>query len=377
MLAVSRSIEDKGGTPIWAVPPAYTQAQPVHDCGYEVHGAPLIRGVNKPHAHRIDSFADILLNLGFSEPLCFEVLVRDWMRLIEKIRPDRVILDYAPAAQLAALFLGVESFQITNGFDAPPPECPIFGYSARGPYIEKKNSQKIGQLESTLAALKGLSHNQESPGIADYFAYPFKIYDCLPEADPYSPRTYGIYVGPLSVRNKEHDEQPIPWSEYETSSDRIKIFAYLRGISDARELLDAIGACKADAVCVWPDIPAEFLGRPHPYVYVQREPINMHEALRIAHAVINYGSTTTVNQTLLMGKPQLMIPNDLEKIITSQTVEKNGAGITHQRRASYQDEISRLIHAKQERNAALKISQKYSGDCFSKNKTYFLARLIS
>ncbi|MCS4511040.1 glycosyltransferase [Xylophilus ampelinus] len=371
-------IEMHGSTPVWVVPPSYLHAQAVRDSGCEVHAGPLVQRSPPNRTARVDSFADILLQLGFADRQALETHVEAWMALIARIRPDRIVLDYAPAAQLAALFLRIASFQITNGFDAPPPECPVFGFSVRGPYIESKNAKAIETLASNLAALKGLSFDKKAKSLAEYFSYPRKIYDCIQEADPYSPRTDGIYVGPLVASIEKSKAQQDPWSDTPLPSKKHKIFAYLRGIPDPSELLAAICACEADVVCVWPDLPDdELIGHCTACVRVFRDPLDMHQAIKIADAVINYGSAATVNKTLLMGKPQLMIPNDMEKIIISQKVAKRGAGIVHNKKIPYREEIMALINSQALLKSAVDISKNYDEEHFLIKRKEFLVELTA
>ena len=96
-----------------------------------------------------------------------------------------------------------------------------------------------------------------------------------------------------------------------------------------------------------------------------RHPVDMGQALAQADAVLNYGSTTTVAQTLLAGKPQLMLPSDVEKILVARKVVEQGAGLMWCGDTSACDETlfqllnnNTLVHASQAIAAKFSVAQR-------------------
>jgi len=235
------------------------------------------------------------------------------------------VLDYAPAAQLAVQLLGLPAFQITNGFDAPPPDCPVYGITARGPRLERINAQKLAKISGVLAQVGQDVMGRHGPSLEDYFHYPIKVYDGIPQTDPYGPREDGIYVGPLV--NLQADA--VSWPDQAVSQARVpKLFAYLREISNINEWLDALSRVQASTLCVWPDATDNLIARhSNSRLRIVRHPVSLSQALAQADAVLNYGSTTTVAQVLLAGKPQLMLPQDVEKTLVARKVVQQGAGL--------------------------------------------------
>jgi len=392
LLAIARLIESQGSEPVFALPPEFMnapqfsslpQAQP-----YTRFASPMMWQATPATPSRIDSFADILLSFGFADANALSRAVRAWVQLFEVVQPDSVLLDYAPAAQLAAQLLGVRAFQITNGFDAPPPNCPVFGIAMRGPYLEQLNTRKLAQISLTLAQVGRDVMGRSGPAVDDYFKYPTKVYDCIPETDPYGPRDNGLYVGPLPP---PHDAQEASWPL--TSSEGgnqapgpgqparpelPRLFAYLRNVTHAKEWLEAL--CKADArtLCVWPDVP-DALMQQHisSRVRLMRQPVNMNQALAQADAVLNYGSTTTVCQTLLAGKPQLMLPADIEKILVARKVAQQEAGVVwHQNGSTCVDALHQFLTNHTLAPAAQAIADKYPFAQLQRNHSLFLQALL-
>ena len=195
LLATAQGIEQQGLRPVWAIPHAFITAPEVCNLNHQIVSVPTARLQDGKALGTVHSFADILISFGFSDIESLTQSVRAWMQLIERIAPLSIVLDYAPAAQLAALLLGLPAYQITNGFDSPPADCPVYGLTVRGPYLDRLNIQKLDDINSTVAQVCKRLGGPTDLTLLQFFAYPQKIYDCLAETDPYGPRTDGLMVG--------------------------------------------------------------------------------------------------------------------------------------------------------------------------------------
>src|SRR6266705_3045179 len=68
------------------------------------------------------NLGEILLNFGYHEPGPVKALIDAWR---ERLKASQaVVANVAPAAHLAALTLGIPSFEISQGFHVPPPAMP-------------------------------------------------------------------------------------------------------------------------------------------------------------------------------------------------------------------------------------------------------------
>ena len=68
------------------------------------------------------SLGEILLNFGYHDPPQHKALIDAWR---ERLKGSHaVVANVAPAAHLAALTLGIPSFEISQGFHVPPPAMP-------------------------------------------------------------------------------------------------------------------------------------------------------------------------------------------------------------------------------------------------------------
>lgn len=374
LLTVAKLIEEQGCEPVWALPPDFMHAAQFSSLSHVRFAAPMMRQTAPTPPSRIDSFADILLSFGFADVAILGRAVRAWVQLFETVEPCSIVLDYAPAAQLAAQLLGVKAFQITNGFDAPPPSCPVFGIDVRGPYLEQLNARKLEQISSALAQTGQNVAGRPGPSLEDYFNHPIRIYDCIPETDPYGSREDGIYVGPLATLQTE---EAVSWPSITTNQVSPLLFAYLRDVPNAQEWLDALCRTDARTLCVWPDASDEMIYRHcNDRVRIVRRPVDINQALAQANAVLNYGSVTTVCLALLAGKPQLMLPADVEKTLVARKVAQHGAGLMWRPGSgTCTDALYQLLNADTQGVAAQAIAAKYPADQLQHNQNLFIQAL--
>ena len=298
------------------------------------------------------------------------------MRLIEHIAPRSVVLDYAPAAQLAALLLGVPAYQITNGFDSPPPTCPVYGLTVRGPYLDRINTQKTAAIASAIAQVSQRLGGPKQLTLEQFLTYPQKIYDCIPETDPYGPRSDGLIVGPMSGLAKSDVAQPSPWDLHPSTQQGQRVFAYLRNLQSATSLVQALNKFNGNVLCVWPDAPLQWVEQIHnKRLHIQRKPVDLHRALVGADVVVSYGGVTTACHALLAAKPQLLVPSDIEKTLLSRRIAALGAGLVWHEKSSRITAIEALkmtLENDNLTNTAQRLASQYSQPLLLQNKAAFI-----
>lgn len=328
-LALAGQAQALGAEVIWAVPARNAQAMAaVRARGYRVlvHQTPEAPTPQQPSTPR--SYADILLRQGFGDAASLATQTVPWLQLYEELQPDRVVIDYAPAAQFATWIAGLPALQLTNGFDSPPAECPPYEAQVRGPYLWQLAAAHVAQVNRTLHEVSAMLSPGTDVDLQALIEYPWRLMDCVAEADPYAERRAPhdrrwAYIGPLG---EAPDAAPAQWPAVRRSH---RVFAYLRG-HHSRFIAALAGVEQSDAsvLCVWPDAPDAALARfaADAWVTVTRRPVQAAQALQQADAVLSYGSSTFVCQALLAGKPQLMLPTDHEKLMVGARVAASGLG---------------------------------------------------
>jgi UDP:flavonoid glycosyltransferase YjiC (YdhE family) len=361
--AVARSAATAGAFPILAVPESHAQTLPQSGSTDIVARSP--RPQPNVRATQPQSFADVLISLGYAQPETLAPVLHWWLTLLARLKIDRVVLDYAPAAQWAAQCLGIPAMQITNGFDGPPPTCPTFKFGMRGPMLERRNAKHIAQLDECFATVAQSLHLPASPTLAGLLAYPFQVHDCIEEVDPYAPRSHSSwYVGPMGLPERL---SAAAWPDKNDRNRQPKVLAYLRGAALRHAVLDALTqpalGIQARVVCISPDATrAEVDQWRTAGVTLSVAPAALEPLLASCDAVVSYGAAALTCQAALAGLPQLLLPADSEKRLMAERLAGCGAAITLPARsdaAAVARALSALLGDGDVRAAAQAIASRY------------------
>ena len=373
LLAVARMVEQQGGEPLWVVPRSQRDAPALVALSHRRFISPVIEQETFKPDFRADSFADVLLSVGFDNPSALLAATHAWAHIIELLQPECMVLDYAPAAQLTSQMLGLRAFQLTNGFDAPPPDCPPYARVRPDSALGQRNAVKVAQLSAHIEQVALQHTGQRSSSLASILRHPRKIFECIPETDPYGPRQDGLWVGPLGAH---HDTVDVPWPD--SRLHRRRVFAHLRTITGATELLDELRLSDAVTLCVCRDASDEMMDRyRNTSVRIVRQPVRLDRVLPEADAVVSQGSTALVCHTLLAGKPQLIMPTDFEKLKVAQRVAESGAGaVWNPAECGAREALRRLLHTPQHAAVARQLAARYPRNWLEANTNRFARDLI-
>jgi len=269
------------------------------------------------------SYADVLVQMGMTDVSALHGAVSGWTDLYATHHIDHVVIDTAPAAQLAALLCRIPAVHITAGFDAPPPECPLFGIGLRGPMLEDRKRDQLAALDHAFTAVAQRFQLRAEVTWRDWLAYPSRWLDVVAETDPYGPRDDALYIGPIG---EAAHAMPFTWPE--RVAGRARVFCYVRDATTARATIAALRSIGSQSLVVWPDAPhADRVCAASAGITVIPHPVHLSDALSACDIVVNYGSPGLVTHAVLTGKPQLMIPLDVEKYLVARRVEAQGLGV--------------------------------------------------
>ena len=221
-----------------------------------------------PHAHPNPlSVAEIFANFGYADPRSLKDLVDAWRERLW--RSHALVASVAPAAHLAALTLGIPSFEISQGFHVPPPAFPTPPLRDWEPapraQLEGADRRVVGAVNEVLAAYGVAS----LATIGELFSRRTMLLT-YPELDIYPER------GPAG-----HSGASL----------------------DAR--LNRSGGCVA----------------------ISDEPMAVSRLLPQCDLVVCHGSHQMTAQALLAGKPVLLLPTQLEQFLITRRVVRAGAGL--------------------------------------------------
>ena len=278
--------------------------------------APSVRG--RPFSAA--SFADILAVTGFSNADELMAMLRAWDGLLNYVRPDVVVAEYAPLLVLATrgriptIFFG-------TGFTVPPANVPQ--YPALQPKIEP-----IMPAERILANVQEVQRRRRAPvppTLPAVLACERRFACTFPEIDPYRQVRREPVIPPLE------DLPPVLPPPQEP-----RFFAYLA--ADAPGLNKMLGGIVKSGVA-----GSIFLRHPSPQlkeavkktrITLFEEPQPLAVALRDASFVIHHGGAGTSEACLTAGRVQILFPRHLEQSLTAAALRDQGIALVIGRNAT-------------------------------------------
>jgi len=263
---------------------------------------------------------EIYLGFGFAHAGTLAGLVAGWRAIFEHWRPGLVLANYSPTALLAAHASGVPAVRIGTGFECPPA-------GTRPPLLQPWTPEIEARLERAeslaLANARAVLRECGKAPCESLSAVLHEVPTLLatvPELDDF-PNRAGMpeYLGSLSAMSGGGADPAGDWD----------IFAYLRVVhSRTAEALAAIAATGRRAYVYLPDATdAQCAAWTNANMRVSREAADLRRLLPRVRAVICYASHGMALDSLLAGKPLLLLPTHSEQQRTADRVAGLGAGV--------------------------------------------------
>jgi len=276
------------------------------------------------------SIAEILAHIGFGDQSLLRPLFEDWSRIIDLVRPNIVIGDFAPTVTAAAQGR-VPVIMTGNGWTIPPDGSPIPALPLRS-YDRVAAEQAENRICDAVSAASG--GNWLSGTLAQLLRGDARFIYTSAALDPY--------------RHQRQDELScppnlvIPPSHNESSAAHILLYLPQNHPSIDR-VLEAVGTIGMRTFA--------FLGglqRPSPpNVTIQPLPLDLPAMLPAARLVIHHGGLGIANWSLAYRKPQAIVAIDLEKILIAHAITSSGSGLSVHPNATGADMIGsfrRAVH---------------------------------
>ena len=264
------------------------------------------------HSRRIATMGDILAQLGLDRPGCLAAMISGWDTIFAAFKPDIIVADYAPAL-LAAANGRIPSISVGDYFSSPPYQLERFPNLTGTP-----NAYDEDALLDTVDADLVSVGRAPLAGLPAIFTADHVVVGNFAELDPYRALRLGQYCAP-SVK--------LPLADGEGGGgEEVFVYAYNR-----------IGADNP----IWPGLAAT---KRHVRVHMI-DPANDHfmafkrfgfiyEPKQVAFPLIakrsrvavSYGGNGFTSACLIAALPQLLMPFDLEKLLTSRAVDALGYG---------------------------------------------------
>lgn len=265
------------------------------------------------------NFGQILHNFGYQYADSVRHLIDAWRERLEGA--GAVVANVAPAAHIAARTLGIPSFELSQGFHVPPatmPAPPLRHWEpAPRADLEADDRAVLAAVNATLVA-----HGAAPIGtIGELFAGRAMLLT-YPELDIYPERGPADYYGvPKSGEGSAVPEWP--------AGRGPRVFGYLYNYFPGLDpLLAALERMQARTLLLCrganADLVRKYAGGS---VKVLNEPMSVSRVLPQADLVVCHGSHQMTAQSLLAGKPLLMLPTQLEQFLIMRRVVRYGAAL--------------------------------------------------
>lgn len=265
------------------------------------------------------SYASLLHNTGFNDPLELAGRIRAWRDLYRAFAVDCVYADHSPVALVAARTLGLPAAALGTGFTLPPPLAPFPSPRPGAPQavLLKNESAVLKELNQALARLRlpPFALLQDifrgvTPGLLTYQAL-----------DPYAGNRTGAWRG---VPDYAYGQRP-RWPPGKGP----KVFAYLRPSPALPAVLDALRRSRSRVLLrVAGAAPDTLQAWRRPGLELAEGAVNFRQAAQDCDAFVNYGAHGTVAEFLLAGKPGILVPDLQERALTARRTAELGATLT-------------------------------------------------
>jgi UDP:flavonoid glycosyltransferase YjiC (YdhE family) len=280
-------------------------------------GAPIWTG--PPTCETPLNLGEILLNFGYHDPPQHKALVDAWRERLQG--SHAVVANVAPAAHLAAMTLGIPSFEISQGFHVPPPAMPSPPYrhweAAPRARLEAADRRVLHVINTVLSAYG----TRPLPTIGDLFSGRLMLLT-YPELDIYPERGTSDYYG---ITDSGEGKAVPDWPPGEGPRLFAYLYSYFKGLDP---LLAAIAALKLPALVfcrgIDPKLREKYQGAS---IHFSAEAMSVSRLLPQADLVVCHGSHQMTAQALLAGKPLLLLPTQLEQFLIMRRVVRYGAGL--------------------------------------------------
>lgn len=265
------------------------------------------------------NFGQILQNFGYDQPVAVRQLIDAWRERLAGAQA--VVANVSPAAHIAARTLGMPSFEISQGFHVPPPTMPApplrHWEPAPRAALETADGAVLGAVNATLAAYGA----RPLGSIGELFAGRAMLLT-YPELDIYPERGPADYYGvPKSGEGSAVPEWP--------AGRGPRVFGYLYNYFPGLDpLLAALERMQARTLLLCRGANADLVRKyANGSVKVLNEPMSVSRVLPQADLVVCHGSHQMTAQSLLAGKPLLMLPTQLEQFLIMRRVVRYGAAL--------------------------------------------------
>ncbi|MEW6768716.1 MAG: nucleotide disphospho-sugar-binding domain-containing protein [Pseudomonadota bacterium] len=258
------------------------------------------------------TMGDSLANAGLADAAALDGLLKQWSEIFQRVRPDLVVADYAPAASLAGRGR-VPLMIVGNGYTVPPSEMIHF------PLLQRTVAPAWDEIRLLTIVNKAASTHGIAPleRLPQLFSADDYLVETFPLLDPHDLQRTSPVDGPA------FDRAPVA-----KRNSAEKILVYLApGYPLRRDMLRAFRPFARQMQIYAPDLSAFWRMRlTLSGADVRGTPFDLADALASAKLVIHFGGSGLASHAIAAGVPQLVLASQIEQELNGQALARAGIG---------------------------------------------------
>jgi UDP:flavonoid glycosyltransferase YjiC (YdhE family) len=311
LVRVARALAERGHRPVLALHDVTEPAPLLAREKWPILPAPHCRTGER--SGTFASYADLLAARGWDREENLRPLVGAWEQLFAVLRAQVVVAHASPTACLAA-FGAVPVVSLGSGFHLPPAVEGAFPNLAP----DKASAARQERLRSVVHELQR-QRGRAAPGaLPELMAGSASFPLALPEVDPYRPLRREPTWDPL-----EAPPQPVP------SPATTNYFAHLTVESAAAErAVFHLAQAGYRGTALLRQAPPDVVTRLRSAgLAVTVDPADGPALVGAAAVILHHGDGAMAQAALAAGRPQVLLPEDPEQMLTARLVQELGVGI--------------------------------------------------
>lgn len=310
--AISSASSKKPPKITFAVPDSISTRLAFGDSPYPILASPVKYDLASPLSHT-SSFIEILTRAGFANADLLSAAVASWQNLVDIVKPDLIIADHSPTACLMARGK-LPVILIGSGYTMPPTntqEFPALAVGMQPPAIHKTVLTNVNSI------LKAGKQN-ELESLPKLLETELRFVFTAPHLDPYN----GLRKEPvIGTYNDGISHSPVPTDN--------RIFLYAGAVRNGLEAIAKSVLKMKVPVSAYlgsqTNVAKEYLKAAGAEVFDSPPPLS--KILTKSTVVVSHGGAGLANASMLVGRPQLIIPIHAESRITAGKIEALGIGL--------------------------------------------------
>lgn len=321
LLPVARELVSRGHSVVFAVRDLMGAEVLLTPHGVRAFQAPLWLGsvTNLPEPI---SYAEMLMRFGYLNAPALTGICRAWRNLVDVVAPDLLVLDHAPTALLATRGLGLPRMNFGDGFCIPPAMRPMPHFR----WWQRENMTRLVDSEQHALATANqvLLALNEPPMLclADLMSCDANLFCTFAELDHYPERADQDCLGPIFSLGQGAQ---VVWPQDGTP----KIFAYLKaGYRGLDNVLAALQSSSASVLAHVPGASRKTLQQfASPRMSFSTAPLDMTQISGSCDLAVCHGGSGTTAALLLAGKPLMLLPMQMEQVMTARRLAALGVAV--------------------------------------------------